>query len=546
MKSEYFRFAVLLVSALALGGCEGVRLYDKSKADVSAAIKTKYAEADILGTIEVQKKNLDALLVEELKVVRENHQLQVDFSLLELADNDSPMADTWYDEIDVPLEQLGVSSDPRGLRTYIMGIEEGDLRDSQMAGLRRRMKQNGLVDVPPCRLDTKFPELKVLLPEGLDETAIAIIANKYKLYRKACQKKKESIQSLLFGGKVVKAKRAWENAKSDQQTRKQEVENLKIQVDQAIVAHKAAAAAAKAAGKKGEEFEKAIKEQADKLASALKTAATAAPEILSEKRLSSIVTLLKAAAGEQTTVEDDPELATAVVLVRGLSSLSGDIAGLVASAKAPSVSNLLIELQHQTVLLEHAKALQALEDRRIDILKAKFEAYLKEAKLILTFRDALCSFAYHSDTTPATQGHPGIKCDTFKPPKVKPPEVGSTDCEIEGKAIRNCALSKPWKDFLNNPPRDDAGREFYKALAAFTQLFPVRASQIEQDFNLIDLKHRENLAAREMALKAWNNLAAVPIDQLDAYYQSGLKPEAIADLIVKALGFTAITVGVSQ
>ncbi len=73
MKSEYFRFAVLLVSALALGGCEGVRLYDKSKADVSAAIKTKYAEADILGTIEVQKKNLDALLVEELKVVRENH-----------------------------------------------------------------------------------------------------------------------------------------------------------------------------------------------------------------------------------------------------------------------------------------------------------------------------------------------------------------------------------------------------------------------------------------------------------------------------------------
>ncbi len=212
-----------------------------------------------------------------------------------------------------------------------------------------------------------------------------------------------------------------------------------------------------------------------------------------------------------------------------------------ASAKAPSVSNLLIELPHQTVLLEHAKALQALEERRVDILKAKFKAYLEEPKLILTFRDALCSFAYHSDTTPATQGHPGIKCDTFKPP-----EVGSADCEIEGKAIRNCALSKPWKDFLNNPPRDDTGREFYKALAAFTQVFPVRASQIEQDFNLIDLKHRENLATREMALKAWNNLAAVPIEQLDAYYQSGLKPEAIADVIVKALGFTAITVGVSQ
>ena len=54
MKSQYFRFAVLLVSALALGGCEGARLYDSSKADGSAVIKTKYAEADILGTIQVQ------------------------------------------------------------------------------------------------------------------------------------------------------------------------------------------------------------------------------------------------------------------------------------------------------------------------------------------------------------------------------------------------------------------------------------------------------------------------------------------------------------
>jgi hypothetical protein len=38
----------------------------------------------------------------------------------------------------------------------------------------------------------------------------------------------------------------------------------------------------------------------------------------------------------------------------------------------------------------------------------------------------------------------------------------------------------------------------------------------------------------------------VPIDQLSAYYQAGLKPEVIADLIVKALGFTAITAGVSS
>ncbi len=545
MKTKALIPALLVACGLAVTGCEGVRLYDKSKADVSAAIKNKYTNADIPGTIGIQKKNLEALLAEELKVIRENHRLQVDFALLELADNDSPMADTWYEEIEVPLKQLGVASDPRGLRAYIMSLEESTLRSREMADFRLLIKLEGVVEVPPCELDTDLPEPKdwTPLPASLQPGTIQVVKAFYGHYRDACNKMKESIKSLLSGGKVAKAKRAWDDAKTKLEQREQQVEAEKNKVEVAAKAHKKAAAAAKVAGKKGKEFRKKIQVTANKLKDALTNAAEAAPEVVSEQRLSAIVTLLQAAAGGQTTVEDNPELATAVELVGGLSSLSGDIVGLIASAKAPSVSNLLIELQHQTVLLEHTKALRALEERRVDILKAKFEAYLKEAKLILKFRDGLCSFAYHDDKTDATKGHPGTKCDTFEAPK-----VAAKDCKTGtgNGPIQDCALSKPWKDFLKSPPKDDAGREFYKALAAYTQLFPVRASQIEQDFNLIDLQHQENLATREMALRGWQNLAAVPIDQLDAYFQSGLKPEAIADLIVKALGFTAITVGVSQ
>ncbi len=56
--------------------------------------------------------------------------------------------------------------------------------------------------------------------------------------------------------------------------------------------------------------------------------------------------------------------------------------------------------------------------------------------------------------------------------------------------------------------------------------------------------HRETLAARESSIRGWDNLVAVPINQIDAYYQAGLRPAEISDLIVKALGLTAITVGV--
>jgi hypothetical protein len=185
---------------------------------------------------------------------------------------------------------------------------------------------------------------------------------------------------------------------------------------------------------------------------------------------------------------------------------------------------------------------ETLEEQRVDIRENKYAAYREEADLLLGFRDALCSFAVRS----ATQTHPGVMCD-----RLRVSEDG-TVCEVLDEKdrvkarIQDCALSKPWKIFLAQPPRADAGREFFKALANYTRLFPVRARQIEQDFNLIDLQHKQNLASREMALRAWNNLAAVPIDQLGAYYQAGLKPEAIADLIVKALGFTAITAGVSS
>jgi hypothetical protein len=91
-----------------------------------------------------------------------------------------------------------------------------------------------------------------------------------------------------------------------------------------------------------------------------------------------------------------------------------------------------------------------------------------------------------------------------------------------------------------------ATRELYKALAAYLQALAIQGTESEQTFNLIDIGHREALAGREAALRGWDNLVAVPISQLDAYYQAGLKPAEIADLLIKALGFTAIAIGVSQ
>ena len=80
---------------LALTGCASVRVHDPSKSELATSIKTKYESADILGTIDTERENLAALNAEEMKVVRSNLELQRDYAMLEIVDNDSAMGVTW-------------------------------------------------------------------------------------------------------------------------------------------------------------------------------------------------------------------------------------------------------------------------------------------------------------------------------------------------------------------------------------------------------------------------------------------------------------------
>jgi hypothetical protein len=210
-------------------------------------------------------------------------------------------------------------------------------------------------------------------------------------------------------------------------------------------------------------------------------------------------------------------------------------------AAVPSVNNLLIEMRHQVLLLEYAKQLRTLGQQRVDILKTRYEALNKEARFWLNFGDAVCSYAVVS----AGGEFPRRSCDEFSVSFMTETKMWS--CTVpNAPLIKNCALGKPWHETIESPGNTAATRELYKALAAYLQALAIQATQHEQTFRLIDVRHREALASRESAIRGWDNLVAVPVNQLEAYYQAGLKPAEIADLIVKALGFTAIAVGVSQ
>jgi hypothetical protein len=543
-----------VVVALILGGCESVRLHDKSKAAVSATVKTNYKEADVVGVIAVQAANLDALHKADLKVVQANLRLQRDYALLELVDGDFPMAETWKNEIERGIKSLGFK-DATTLRKYLSAAEDQiPLRIEQIQRLARLIKKATGKSPPECKSGKTLKEADLKLPEEINPQAAKRVKERFKTIIDVCEKLQiEFMDAVASDGKIKSAESQWKRAKSAAVFYRTAVEDAQKRVKVLKANHKAAVTKLKKAGKTAVEIRGVIKKQAKELAGAVKKATELADaatkalseaakkphQVLSSERISAIVTLLTAAAGEQTNVKNDPKLAKAVLVVSGLSSLAGDISQLVAEAKAPSISNLLIELQHQVIQFEHAEAMDTLNKRRVEIHETKYKALREEAALLMLFRDSLCNFAVRS----ARKKHPRILCDSFVVSNNgKTCKWGTEPDEM----TNDCVFAKPWKEVLKRPPKGPEGRQTYRALAAYTRIFPVRATQIEQGTNLVDLKQRENLATRKMALKAWNNLAAVPIEQIDAYYQSGLKTEVIADLIVKALGFAAITAGVVQ
>jgi hypothetical protein len=156
------------------------------------------------------------------------------------------------------------------------------------------------------------------------------------------------------------------------------------------------------------------------------------------------------------------------------------------------------------------------------------------------FTDALCSYAV---VAVDPKQWPGQQCDGFS---IKKDAQNQVVCSLGETPIAGCPLGRPWNQAIRNPVNPVATRELYKALAAYLQALAAQGLHNENTFRTIDVRHREALTAREAALRGWDNLVAVPIDQLDAYYQAGLKPGEIADLLVKALGFGAIAYGVSR
>lgn len=550
---------MLTAGTLALAGC-GIHLYDPAKEKVAADIKTRYAEVKLLDLIETEKKNLDALLVEELAAAREADRVILDLELLRIAEGREPIgfAMAWTVKKDPETNQdTRVPHGRAALRLRQLGwASVGELRRALQdavtppeAESRSRLIYAATGRRPPPCDATDFDEALAALPRGIADEKVKTVTSDAGKYADACKEFKPA----MAAGDVGLAYQAWQAAKDKQAQQRARVKQRQQKLQEANEQHDAALKAVRAADTS--ETRKRLQAAADGLRRAV--AALTGSDIVGgaaapAERARALDVILGAVAGgevDSKKLKDDPELARAAAVAEGLPSIAESIEGMVRRAKAPALGALVLEKEHQLLLRDHAARLEQLEGRRVHAQEARYRALVLESRFLMEQHDAVCRFA-------GARQDPAVKvgnCDGFTVTVKRDTEgddvvscrlVAKQQAELVGAL---CPVSARWQTLWADGIPAAAKRHLYRAVIALVQRFTVaRAQQDEADYGLVHLLHQEVTATDEYAIRAWNSLIATPVNQLAAYHQSGIKPAELADLIVKAVGLGAIGVGVNR
>ncbi len=468
-----------------------------------------------------------AQLALEHKLVRANHLLRLDYAFLRMADDDNrPMADSLVTRAANRLTKLGFVADmvrdadgdvlnqTQKLRAYL--IQEALLA---LKGREMQVRSDLIFGVSGKRPPKCHAGMREALPflNELSENQRVIAEINYESYKKACTEALETRWGLIGeGGEIRSANNDWRAAQKKHMDLQRAIGDQSKKVAAAKAAY---AQVVKQAGAEGAETQREIQDAATKLSEALETAgdSSALIGILPEARIKALTTILLAIASQRADDQVKTEKINTATLIAGqIPTIAGQIKDMWGTGQAPSLSALLIELRHQSNLLDYAKEQQELVRRSARLHEERYKAYEREARQWLSFHDALCSYA----VTLAGGMHPGKNCDAFVVTLEKKNGKDVADCSLSGKRIPasgDCALAMSWKASLANVPSDrTAKREFYKALAAFSLAMVARAPQDEYEYSLVDLSHQEIIAANRSAIAAWQNLVKVSLNQISA------------------------------
>ena len=566
MVSRLSRSLVLagcLVGPLLLYGCSVIHLYDAGKDSTAKDVKAKYSALNVPGLLAVETQNLDALLAEELAVVRDAHSLRLDLALLRLADDDEPIGAAVSGQI-TRRGQARMSAAARRLTglgfadvTALRGFLNGaDLVDSRAEAVRGRDDLIYAIAgrrAPSCDDPDFAKKEEQLTKNGPTGLKAEMLKDHLKAYGTACKEYGTAQDNIAKGqtlgnGEVRQGYDEWRDAEKALAKRRADARRFEQALKDASAEYERAVHQADGS----EAGKKKIADAATILRNTLKEAAKASDAVgipaLSESRVQAIDTILTALSGgtvDANTVSD-PGVQRAALVARELASLAGEIDVLVKRSRAPAVSPLVIEKQHQFLLRNDALRRVSLAEQRVALLGVRYDALAAEARFLLAQYDGVCNVLQ-----PAKPEDGRVGCDSLKVTVSERSVACEYQVEVIGQATpvtrKDCGiLAMTWSKGL----REDSAavkRALWESIAGLGgRLAIAQPQQDEAAFRLAHLSHLEVAASDEFAIRAWDGLIATPVTQLAAYHQTGIRPAELADLIVKAMGLGGIAIGVNR
>jgi len=528
--------AVAVFVFMAIFFPEYLPFYSKEKSDLAENALKIYKDTKVHESLDVQEKNLETLLKAEIEALNESAALRLDIALTRISsDRPVPSGQTslaaWYETAGNEVAALGFPAST-SLLAYLDGtIDVGNAR-RQIDLIKARLGESGSAAVkalPNCAsVLVVDPETATWAFADRPENAAQrdFLMHDFAQYVTECQ-----VAAAVNNGRVGIAFLDLNLALDELSQRRRKAKALTAEIKKMAKEVKNAQAEDRKRQKAIADFQKTLDKRTDELKDIADGVASVAKELrnltgadgeaeIAEKAIGAITTVLGAVGsgqvasdGKQTALSAD--LATATAWLRSnVFPLADDMAELIDQAKAPPVSNLILELEHQKARRNYAKARIGLAESRIELLRLRFNTLIDAARAWRGFRLALCNYA----TLSAGIGRFGPRCHDFAA-AVKPKDAdGGTTvaCTFtdDRTAVEPCVLGKTWRQALDDAEsaRDDDGRarkrELYSALYQYAEAFEAERASRELQFRLADVDHRKMLASQRSSIDTWNNSVA--------------------------------------
>lgn len=510
-----YRFYLLLILSFLLAGC-GVHLHRPDDAQLARTALTTFKDVKLEDSIRNESIAASEILNSEIAAIRHQSRARRDklLSVVIGGKDVTESTDQLKKDVDKRLadllgDDLGKEFDNNALRTWLTAQENIEPQFESVRQFYLIYEQQRKHD------DPRIIRIGALLSEqdaSILQEPLKTIYDRYIHHLNEYNKTKKIALTVPVTegilGEVVVSLNAQEakliDASEVAKIEKAKLDRIKKERDDKITE-------SQASGKKADEISKALKEASDetnKIISLLTKLLDStnkndfpgtqkkiiALEEIREKITNILPRVADVIAGQAPSSEDIEK----IKILESVTAIRKGIDGIA----YPKISDLILESGRLRIELERLRGIVELEEGRKALLNLQL-TYLRQEISLLKLAKQSAEDAKAAESNIA-------KAETAEKRK-------KIRASIDESLVRSLAyLAESWS--IGRTPAEEIG------------------------YLIIGIDHRIALRNSTAAFEQWSNLILVPLSQLVAYHESGIRSEDLANLI-SAAGFSAIAPG---